>query len=530
MASGKQSVFYVSHNGEEQGPFDIQTIVDRIEANQLFDLDYMFVEEKEDWVAIGEYLVAEGINFKPADVTNNNLLESVPQAYGDTTPEESQQQSHENGIDTNAVMETEEEIKAKEEANLPDPSSMPTDESEELNHRQKINLADIAPPSDDQLEQGKVVLTQIEEQQTQASVETPDINEQYEQEFNDEDTHPSIQFEESARRAAPPEAPAPIAKEEEIDDASEVVAETTQVGSIEADSDVSESTQPEINLAALEKQEQKDLAEQVTAVGIPVEPVQQENQAEPEEEVAVHAQENKLEATETASENANSNSEEPEESTESNESIAVASTDNEMLSQEVDIKDGEASVEIDSNFAGKLELSLSGNDQVDLSDSKQVDVASGRASKIVLFGPSEIEAGKPITLNFLAHDDYGNIDIQFEGQIKLDSKDFFEIPGALALKSGVGSMSFTINEAGIKHIKILAVDHDLELPEAFDLEVFPGPAHQLVIDTPEELSAGETLKVKIRAVDQFGNPTKNFSGKVTLNIKGSLEPVLQKQA
>ncbi len=497
MASGKQSVFYVSHNGEEQGPFDIQTIVDRIEANQLFDLDYMFVEEKEDWVAIGEFLVAEGINFKPADVTNNNILESVPQAYGDTTPEESQQQVHENGIDTSVVMESEDEIKAKEEANLPDPSSMPTDESEELNQRQKINLADIAPPSEDQLEQGKVVLTQIEEQQAQANVETPDINEQYEQEFNDEDTQPSIQFEESARRTAPPEAPAPIAKKEELDDANEIVAETTQVGAVEAESDVSESTQPEINLASLEKQEQKDLAEQVTAVGIPVEPVQLENQEEP---------------------------------TESKESTAAARSNNEMLSQEVDIKDGEASVEIDSNFAGKLELSLSGNDQVDLSDSKQVDVASGRASKIVLFGPSEIEAGKPITLNFLAHDDYGNIDIQFEGQIKLDSKDFFEIPEALVLKSGVGSMSFSINEAGIKHIKILAVDHDLELPEAFDLEVFPGPVHQLVIDTPEELSAGETLKVKIRAVDQFGNPTKNFSGKVTLNIKGSLEPVLQKQA
>jgi hypothetical protein len=61
----------------------------------------------------------------------------------------------------------------------------------------------------------------------------------------------------------------------------------------------------------------------------------------------------------------------------------------------------------------------------------------------------------------------------------------------------------------------------LKLPEDRALEWQPGPATKLILDGPKEYVAGHPLKVQVKAVDNFGNLAKTFSGTVVLEVKAS---------
>ena len=51
----KAEVFIVSHNNEELGPWSLVDIVSKVKSGELTQLDYIFVEEKQDWVSILEF-------------------------------------------------------------------------------------------------------------------------------------------------------------------------------------------------------------------------------------------------------------------------------------------------------------------------------------------------------------------------------------------------------------------------------------------------------------------------------------------
>jgi hypothetical protein len=51
-----QKQFYVSHDGEDLGPFTKEQIEQKVKAKQLFNHDYVFIELKDDWVLLSEWL------------------------------------------------------------------------------------------------------------------------------------------------------------------------------------------------------------------------------------------------------------------------------------------------------------------------------------------------------------------------------------------------------------------------------------------------------------------------------------------
>ncbi len=61
----------------------------------------------------------------------------------------------------------------------------------------------------------------------------------------------------------------------------------------------------------------------------------------------------------------------------------------------------------------------------------------------------------------------------------------------------------------------------LKLPAQMNMEWTPGPAARLILDGPQEYTAGEPLKVHVKAVDQYGNVAKTFQGTVILEVKAS---------
>ncbi len=60
-----QATFYVSHEGEQLGPFSLEEIAIQVKNSTLLPIDYVFVEDKDDWVLVCEY---QPIN----DLLNNN--------------------------------------------------------------------------------------------------------------------------------------------------------------------------------------------------------------------------------------------------------------------------------------------------------------------------------------------------------------------------------------------------------------------------------------------------------------------------
>ena len=60
--------FYVSHDGQQIGPWDLTTIVDKVKSNELTLTDYLYDEQKSDWVLLLEYpsLADKLKNLKPA--------------------------------------------------------------------------------------------------------------------------------------------------------------------------------------------------------------------------------------------------------------------------------------------------------------------------------------------------------------------------------------------------------------------------------------------------------------------------------
>jgi hypothetical protein len=47
-----QSLFYVSHNGEQMGPWDLDTILSKVRSNEMAMSDYIFDEKSQDWVLL----------------------------------------------------------------------------------------------------------------------------------------------------------------------------------------------------------------------------------------------------------------------------------------------------------------------------------------------------------------------------------------------------------------------------------------------------------------------------------------------
>ncbi len=50
-----QNLYYVSHEGKEEGPMDLLQIAEQVKAGHFAASDYLFDESKQDWVLLMEY-------------------------------------------------------------------------------------------------------------------------------------------------------------------------------------------------------------------------------------------------------------------------------------------------------------------------------------------------------------------------------------------------------------------------------------------------------------------------------------------
>ncbi|MBX7232497.1 MAG: GYF domain-containing protein [Bdellovibrionales bacterium] len=88
------SQYYVSHEGQQQGPLSLSEIAEAIKKNKLNLLDYIFDEQKNDWILIMEFSPLKEVikNHRPPPPPSKNLKKTYEQQPSDeiTSPHLSQ--------------------------------------------------------------------------------------------------------------------------------------------------------------------------------------------------------------------------------------------------------------------------------------------------------------------------------------------------------------------------------------------------------------------------------------------------------
>ncbi len=75
--SEEKNMFYISHAGEQLGPFEWQAIIEKVKSNEIDVTDYYWNEDNEDWqMLLNEKEISELCN-KTKDYVKSNSIESL---------------------------------------------------------------------------------------------------------------------------------------------------------------------------------------------------------------------------------------------------------------------------------------------------------------------------------------------------------------------------------------------------------------------------------------------------------------------
>lgn len=147
----------------------------------------------------------------------------------------------------------------------------------------------------------------------------------------------------------------------------------------------------------------------------------------------------------------------------------------------------------------------------------EIEVRSGAAEKITWNWPVDTHAGKEVHVQIEALDNYGNRDTNFNHKLTCSVHGPKNTELSLNFERGYCQLKWTENKAGDYKIDFKPPTAlNLKWPPSHQLKVKPGTAHELIIEQPKELVAGQSAPVIVRAVDAYGNLATDFTGTVEL--------------
>lgn len=181
------------------------------------------------------------------------------------------------------------------------------------------------------------------------------------------------------------------------------------------------------------------------------------------------------------------------------------------------MKGGIGDLELVHFQAGQVSLCLDGSVSQDLQVElvSPIRVKAAQAEKITLKRSSDaIEVGQNIQIELEALDRFGNIDTSFSKEFSLEVGGACEGGGRIHFESGRAKAILTNRKA--ESVQVALIDTSktgVDVSEAHVLLQFKaGPAVRLTFIAPEEVTAGEPIKVQVKAVDAYGNLAADYSG------------------
>ncbi|MGE0528739.1 MAG: hypothetical protein AB7G93_03615 [Bdellovibrionales bacterium] len=203
----------------------------------------------------------------------------------------------------------------------------------------------------------------------------------------------------------------------------------------------------------------------------------------------------------------------------------------EISDAHVNLVGGVGEIELALRKPGKVELCLDeSTSHLMLHKSLQIHIKPADPVEIQWTLPEQQTTGQEAEVVIRAYDEYGNLCDNYEDQFQLKvqspnshgaskdlAKDF-----TVELRDGEARLKLSHTKSELWKLTLhYNGPRALRLPTSHTLEWQPGPAAKLILDGPQEYTAGHPMKVRVQAVDAYGNLAKTFSGTVVLEVKAS---------
>ena len=183
--------------------------------------------------------------------------------------------------------------------------------------------------------------------------------------------------------------------------------------------------------------------------------------------------------------------------------------------QAIQMTDGYGEISLDAMDAGSIELKLRNSDMP--TARIRLDLLPSDPTTVRWTLPTVAEVGRQITLSLEVTDDRGLVCRTFQGEFTVVTAGKRHLVKTI---DGAGRLEFTQEKAEVVSVHLESDPSlTLTLPAMQKLEWTPGPAVKLVVDGPTEHQSGIPLKVRVKALDQYGNVARSYQGMVSLDVK-----------
>ena len=135
--------------------------------------------------------------------------------------------------------------------------------------------------------------------------------------------------------------------------------------------------------------------------------------------------------------------------------------------------------------------------------------------------PATVPAGTPVGFTVTALDQYGNVNTAYTGPVTFtgftDPTTTITPAGPAALAAGTGQFTVTFQRTGTESFQVVDANN-AAIAGGFITTVTAGAATRLTVSPfPGTVAAGQPVAFTVTALDQFGNPSGNYTGPVAFS-------------
>lgn len=190
------------------------------------------------------------------------------------------------------------------------------------------------------------------------------------------------------------------------------------------------------------------------------------------------------------------------------------------------IRNGYGEAHIGNSVAEPIELTLKDVEKsgIDVSAKVRCEFLPTEVHHLAISEVKDAIVGERVTVIISAEDAYGNLTPEFEGRTQLVATGATQGAGTVEIKNGQGVIE--IYNLKAERVELKLVDRfnlGLSLGAVRSLSFRAGPAIKLVIKSPTSTTAGVTETIVIEAQDVNGNVDRNAQLRTTLKATGQAQ-------
>ncbi|MGE3388007.1 MAG: hypothetical protein AB7K41_14855 [Bdellovibrionales bacterium] len=204
---------------------------------------------------------------------------------------------------------------------------------------------------------------------------------------------------------------------------------------------------------------------------------------------------------------------------ETSSAIPAAATAAVTTQQTLKFQGGVGQVSLKQLQAGRVMIKLQDNGtNISLPVETVVNVEPGPAKTITWLSPNHCKAGEEIEVALVSRDAFDNITSAHSGDMEIVVKGQKSEKHKVNFVSGRAAVKLKWTVAETVTLELNCPDSKLALPAPLTIDIYSGPAVRLLVETPPNAVAGESMPFTVKAVDQYGNLATDFKGEINVGM------------